>query len=71
MPELLLSQWFEVPVDGGSGRDLLSSFTRDAAQKKSFSCHGLSQGVHLRTAAMALAHCRRKKWRGEQKTKRM
>lgn len=60
MPELLLSQRFEVPVDSGSGRDLLSPFTGDAAQQESFSCHGFSQGVHLCTAAVALRHCRKK-----------
>lgn len=58
MPELLLSQRSEVPVDGGLGRDLLSVLAGDAAQQESFSRHGLSQGVHLCTAAVALRHCR-------------
>lgn len=58
MPELLLSQRFEVPVYSGSGRHLLSFLTGDAAQQESFSCHGFSQGVHLRTAAVTLRHCR-------------
>lgn len=47
MSELLLSQRFEVPVHGGSGRDLLSSFAGDAAEQESFSGHGFSHGVHL------------------------
>lgn len=58
MPELLLSQRLEVPVYGGSGRDLLSSFAGDAAHQESSSGHGFSQGVHLCTAAMTLRHCR-------------
>lgn len=59
MPELLLSLWFEVPVYCGLGRDLLSSFTGDTAQQKSLSCHGFSQGVHLRTGTMTLRYCRK------------
>lgn len=58
MPELLLSQRLEMPVYGGSCRNLLSSLTGDAAQQESFSRHSLSQRIHLGTAGMALRHCR-------------
>lgn len=58
MPELLLSHRLEMPVYGGSCRDLLSFLTGDAAQQESFSSHSLSQRIHLGTAGMALRHCR-------------
>ena len=67
MPELLLFHWFEVPVHGGSGRDLLSPLTGDAAQQESVSCHGFGQRVHLRTAAVTLRHCGRGRTEEEKK----
>lgn len=70
MSELFFTQRFKVPVHCGSGRDLLSSLTEDAAQQESFSCHGFSLGVHLCTAAVAPRHCRgHKKEVEEKKTK--
>lgn len=57
MPELVLFQRFEVPVDDGSRGDLLSFLAGDAAQQESFSRHCFSHGVDLCTAATALAHC--------------
>lgn len=57
MPELLLFQRFEVPVDDGSRGNLLSFFAGDAAQQESFSRHCFSHGVDLCAAATALAHC--------------
>lgn len=67
MSELFFTQRFKVPVHGGSGRDLLSSLTEDAAQQESFSCHSFSPGVHLCTAAVAPRHCRDHKKEKEKK----
>lgn len=71
MSELFFTQRFKVPVHGGSGRDLLSSLTEDAAQQESFSGHSFSLGVHLCTAGVAPRHCRDHREEIERKTEKL